>query len=99
MKKFQRKIENFVCEHCRHNVAGDGYTNHCPQCLWSKHVDVYPGDRAETCRGLMEPVRVEGPASGYELVHQCVRCGEERRNKLNINDNLDEIVALAGSSS
>ena len=24
----------------------NGYTNHCSQCLWSKHVDINPGDRS-----------------------------------------------------
>jgi hypothetical protein len=38
-KRFQKTVEDFVCEHCGHPVAGNGYTNHCSQCLWSKHVD------------------------------------------------------------
>ena len=59
MKQFQRKKENFVCEHCGQEVIGNGYTNHCPSCLHSKHVDINPGDRAETCGGLMEPVDLE----------------------------------------
>ncbi|MEK7158524.1 MAG: RNHCP domain-containing protein, partial [Patescibacteria group bacterium] len=45
-RTFQRRVEDFTCESCGAQVTGDGYTNHCPQCLVSKHVDVYPGDRA-----------------------------------------------------
>ncbi len=64
---FQRTKEDFACERCGLFVRGNGYTNHCPQCLWSKHVDVNPGDRQETCRGLMEPVGMEIKSGEYEL--------------------------------
>ena len=40
--KFKRKKENFVCENCGAEVKGDGFTNHCPKCLYSKHVDIFP---------------------------------------------------------
>jgi len=51
-KKFQKKKEDFKCEKCGREVIGTGYTNHCPDCLWSKHVDVNPGDRQSKCLGL-----------------------------------------------
>jgi hypothetical protein len=51
-KNFQRVIEDFECEHCGHLEEGNGYTNHCTSCLWSKHVDINPGDRAAECQGL-----------------------------------------------
>ncbi|HYC79501.1 MAG TPA: RNHCP domain-containing protein, partial [Candidatus Binatia bacterium] len=56
MKLFQRTPENFVCENCGTKVSGNGYTNHCPNCLYSKHVDNNPGDRLNKCHGLMEPI-------------------------------------------
>ena len=55
---FIRKTEDFICENCGAVVVGNGYTNHCPVCLYSKHVDRSPGDRAAGCGGLMEPVAV-----------------------------------------
>ena len=55
---FIRKTEDFICENCGAVVVGNGYTNHCPACLYSKHVDRSPGDRAADCGGLMEPVAV-----------------------------------------
>ena len=61
MKQFVRRREDFVCEHCGTKVVGDGYTNHCPKCLWSKHVDIMPGDRAEDCQGLMRPIDIKLP--------------------------------------
>lgn len=94
-KHFTRTVEDFTCEKCGTHVTGDGYTNHCPRCLWSKHVDVNPGDRAETCGGLMEPVRVEGTADEYVLLHRCTQCGFERRNKVANGDDFDALLALA----
>ena len=95
-KTFQRTKEDFVCEHCGTSVIGDGYTNHCPNCLWSKHVDVNPGDRAQSCGGLMEPVRIEGSTPAYEIVHKCLRCDKEHKNRADLKDNLDAIINLAG---
>ena len=41
--------EAFVCENCGKEVKKLGYScrNHCPECLYSKHVDKNPGDREE----------------------------------------------------
>ena len=55
-KKFSRKIENFTCQICNHFNQGSGYTNHCTQCFYSKHVDVNPGDRSAECEGMMKPI-------------------------------------------
>ena len=82
MRKFQRKIENFVCEHCGRTVTGNGYTNHCPDCLYSKHVDIAPGDRAAACGGLMRPVGSELKGGDYFVQHECTRCGFRRKNKI-----------------
>ncbi len=94
-KKFQRRIEDFTCEHCGAKVKGSGYTNHCPKCLWSKHVDEYPGDRAAACGGMMEPTRVEGTTPDYVLVHTCKDCGLTRRNRIDDADDMSAVVALA----
>jgi ribosomal protein L37AE/L43A len=76
-KKFQRKIEDFVCENCGARVAGNGYTNHCPVCLWSKHVDINPGDRAADCQGLMQPVSVFYQKGKWRIKQQCLKCGHQ----------------------
>lgn len=57
-KKFKRNKEDFTCKHCGFFVRGNGYTNHCSKCLWGCHVDIYPGDRLESCEGMMEPVDI-----------------------------------------
>ena len=92
---FTRTAENFVCEHCGAFVIGDGYTNHCPHCLWSKHVDEDPGDRKAACSGLMRPAALEGSSPTYRILHVCERCGFERVNKVEPEDSTDAIVELA----
>ena len=92
---FKRKIEDFVCENCGNNVKGDGYTNHCPHCLWSKHVDTTPGDRASDCNGMMKPARMKLSGGGYDVVHKCVKCGYEKKNKTSPKDNFEEVLKIA----
>ena len=94
-KAFTKKVENFKCENCGHEVAGSGYTNHCTQCLWSKHVDVFPGDREDTCKGLMKPIRVEKKKDAYVIVHKCEVCGEERKNKISPLDSFEQIIKIS----
>ena len=83
-KRFRKNDAGFVCAHCGKTVEPLGYSsrNHCPFCLWSLHVDELPGDRANECGGLMEPMRVElDSKKGYVIVHRCTKCGEIRRNR------------------
>ena len=94
MRKFQRKKENFVCEHCGAQVIGTGYTNHCPRCLWSKHVDVNPGDRANICGGMMRPIGVEIKRGGYIILHKCEKCGQTKKNKSTPLDDFEDILKL-----
>ncbi len=86
---FKRTKENFECEYCGEHVKGDGYTNHCPQCLWSKHVDIEPGDRKSDCKGLMRPILFEEDSGEYRILHRCVECSFEKKNKLKDRDNFD----------
>ena len=52
MKKFKMIDEKFICENCGYEVDKLNYTarDHCPNCLWSKHVDINPGDRLNDCK-------------------------------------------------
>ena len=93
-RKFQRRIEDFLCENCGLEVQGSGYTNHCPRCLWSKHVDINPGDRAAECGGPMVPVTVEIKSGEYILTHRCLNCGHEKRNRASTGDDHDAILKL-----
>lgn len=93
-KKFQKRVEDFVCERCSQRVQGGGYTDHCPNCLWSKHVDVNPGDRSSQCGGLMEPIGAEVKVDSYIVYYRCTKCGLRHRVKCASDDNMDEIVKI-----
>ena len=83
-KLFTKNDNSFVCEHCGKEVKPLGYSsrNHCPFCLWSKHLDINPGDRASECQGLMEPISAEPDSKkGYVIIHKCTKCGEIHRNR------------------
>ena len=95
-KTFQRRKENFVCENCGFEVIGNGFTNHCPRCLWSKHVDINPGDRQAPCRGLMKPVSFEVKKGRYRVLHRCVKCGFKRWNKVADGDDIVGFVESVG---
>ena len=89
--------EEFVCENCGKKVPKLGYScrNHCPFCLYSKHVDIEPGDRAQTCHGLLEPIGIEKNKKGYIIIFKCKKCGEIRKNKVAEDDDMDKIIELS----
>ncbi len=97
--KFIKVVEDFTCENCGKKVKGNGFTNHCPYCLWSKHVDVFPGDRNADCHGMMEPVELEIISGEYILTHKCVVCGYTKKNKTSPDDDFDKILRLSQSIS
>jgi len=83
--------ESFKCVHCKAfigpTVSGGKHRNHCPHCLYSRHVDETIGDRASTCRASMAPVaRFERPNGEPVMVHRCLGCGFERHNRLAADD-------------
>jgi hypothetical protein len=93
-KRFQRKIEDFTCENCGHEVVGDGYTNHCPECFYSKHVDANPGDRLSLCKGLMEPIFIEGTGGSYFITQKCRFCEHVKKNKISKKDSFEKLLVL-----
>ncbi len=94
-KQFKRNIENFICKHCGTSVVGNGYTNHCPKCLYSLDVDINPGDRASNCGGLMKPIGITVRGDDYIIHHKCVKCGKERPNKSSPNDDMNAIIKIS----
>lgn len=96
--KFTKIDEEFICENCHTNVKKLGYScrNHCPNCLFSKHVDINPGDRLENCHGILEPIGIEiNNKKGYVIVFKCKKCGKIRKNKAAEDDNMDLIIKLS----
>ena len=98
MKRFTKKIENFTCAHCGAEVLGNGYTNHCPKCLWSCHVDNNPGDRQSNCLGMMRPISIEQKGGEFIITHKCEKCGKKIKQKTSENDDMDSIIAISSDS-
>ena len=79
MANFTEIDEEFICEHCGKKVEKLNYScrDHCSHCLYAKHVDINPGDRMETCHGLLRPIAIENnPKKGYVIVYRCEKCGK-----------------------
>jgi len=71
-------VENFICEVCGEKIIGNGTTDHCPNCLWGKHVDEeVPGDRASMCKGLMRPMAAEYQNDNFKILYKCESCNHE----------------------
>lgn len=89
--------ENFICENCGKDVKKLKYTarDHCPYCLYSKHVDINPGDRKNDCEGLLEPIGVEKFKNTYKLIYKCNKCNELHKNIIATDDNMDLIINLS----
>ena len=99
MKQFTKLVEDFNCAHCGTVVHGNGYTNHCPNCLWSRHVDNNPGDRSATCGGMMRPISVESDGDRFIITHKCEVCGKIKRQRTADEDNIDAIIDLSADKS
>ena len=88
----------FICRNCGETVKPLGYTSrdHCPYCLYSIHIDVVPGDRANTCLGTLKPISVEtNPKKGYVIVYQCDKCNEIKRNKAAEDDDFNVLLDIS----
>lgn len=91
--------EQFVCENCGAQVDVLGYTarDHCPKCLYSKHVDVMPGDRQNNCLGLLVPIGIEKFRDTYKIIYRCERCRKTHKNVVAKDDDMNEIINLAAN--
>lgn len=99
MKNFTVRDEEFICENCHKKVEKLNYTSrdHCPYCLYSKHIDIMPGDRQNTCLGLLEPVGVEKFKNSFKIIYKCQKCGKLHKNIMAKDDNFDVIINLSKS--
>ena len=102
-KRWQIDDSDFRCCHCKqivsiHSMMGTMHRNHCPHCLWSKHVDTKPGNRQSDCHGSMQPLGFTLKHNGYDkygnrrlddimIIHLCVKCGEFNINRIAADDN------------
>ena len=89
MSNFTKNDEEFICENCGKQIPVLGYTSrdHCNHCLYSKHVDKNPGDRAEKCQGKLIPIAVQSDAKkGYVIIYRCEK-----------DDNEKQLIQLSGN--
>jgi hypothetical protein len=97
----RRSQTSFRCRNCRLDVPldapGTQHRNHCPNCLWSRHLDAgTPGDRAADCGGSMEPIGVSVRIDGeWALVHRCAGCATVSVNRIAGDDNPFALMRLA----
>ncbi|MCK9271975.1 RNHCP domain-containing protein [Candidatus Gracilibacteria bacterium] len=93
---FIMRNEDFECENCSKKVKSlpKSARNHCPFCLYSKHLDeVFPGDRASSCGWLMIPIDIDYKKNkDYMIRHKCQKCGKEILNKVAEDDNFLDFV-------
>lgn len=89
--------ESFICDNCNKKVEKLNYSarDHCPYCLCSKHVDINPGDRSNKCHGILRPVDIEKFKTTYKIIYRCEKCGNEHKNIMAIDDNMDLIIELS----
>jgi hypothetical protein len=92
----------FTCAHCGAAVspAPETARNHCPQCLWSLHVDsIKPGDRASPCGGQMRPAAIFQKHGDWVVIHSCELCGHEHPNRLAPDDNFETVIELSATQN
>jgi len=95
MKQFTKKDEAFLCEYCNREVGKLYYTtrDHCPYCLYSKHV--LPGDRMNSCKGLLKPIGIEKSKKGFKILYRCEKCHETHKNIVAEDDNYERILEIS----
>lgn len=96
-KNFIPRNEGFLCDACGVEVppAKGTFRNHCTQCLASKHVDIVPGDRANSCCGIMDATAVDGTdPDNLVLTHTCRVCKKSQPNRTANDDSKEALFAL-----
>jgi len=97
MKLFTKLDEEFICENCKQKIEKLNYTtrDHCNHCLYSKHVDINPGDRQNPCKGLLKPIGIEKFKNTYKIIYKCEKCKQIHKNIMATDDNMELIIELS----
>jgi hypothetical protein len=110
MNKLDDK-EFFSCSNCGRlipalKLVGTEHRNHCPFCLWSKHLDLRKaGDRKSNCKAGMKPIALTFKQEGKDkwgklkqgelmIIHKCTSCGKISINRIAGDDNPYEILEV-----
>jgi len=94
---FKMLNENFICENCKKEITKHpewSARNHCPFCLYSKHLDKdFPWDRESNCLWLMWPFDIDYRKNKWYMIkHKCVKCNKEILNKIAPDDDFLEFI-------
>ena len=94
---FKMKNESFICENCHKEIPVHpkwSARNHCPFCLFSKHLDEeFPWDRNSKCLWLMPPIDIDYKKNKWNMIkHRCIKCNKEMLNKVAPDDQFLEFV-------
>ncbi len=101
MKVFTKNDSGFVCANCGKSVPPLKVSSrdHCPFCLCSLHVDINPGDRQNSCKGILKPIDLEySQNKGYVLVYKCTKCGQTHKNKVANDDSREMITKVSNKT-
>jgi hypothetical protein len=107
--------QDFKCQQFNSTVTADrslsgvNNRNHCPICLWSRHVDQNtPGDRKSQCKSRMQPlgltVKHTFKRYGMEkcgelmLIHRCLGCGKYSINRIAADDDSQQVYQIFRNS-
>ncbi|MFC4125775.1 RNHCP domain-containing protein [Nocardia rhizosphaerae] len=95
-----RTIDTFSCIRCGLVVstyAADGARrNHCPSCLYSRHVVDQVDGGVSDCGARMSPIAIAVPRSeNWMLIHRCARCDELTANPVCADDNQLVLTRIA----
>lgn len=95
-KKFQKNNQEFDCINCELHVPKHPKSSrdHCIHCLYGLHVDVNPGDRKNTCRGVLIPIGVELKNNDERIVYKCEKCGSKVKCVKAPDDSTEEVLKL-----
>jgi predicted RNA-binding Zn-ribbon protein involved in translation (DUF1610 family) len=94
---------------CSREYSGVNNRNHCPNCLWSLHVDLQKaGDRKAECHARMRPIGLtlkhspkkyqNEPSGELMIIHECAACGKISINRIAADDSPGHLLALYESS-
>ena len=99
MKMFSKNDKSFICENCNKEVNPLNYTSrdHCQYCLYSKHVDINPGDRLNTCKGLLKPIGIEKYKDTYKIIYKCEKCKNTHKNIIAKDDDMNMIIKISNN--
>ena len=109
-----RAEDGFQCKRCEAFVSAASFLsgvlnrNHCPYCLWSRHLDLYEaGDRLAACKSMMEPIgltfkttrkKYSSGQGELMLIHLCTGCSHISINRIAADDDPATILSIFENS-